>query len=137
MSLDGIDEVFVGLNDLSLSYNKKFMFELLADGTVESLCLKFRLRNIPYGFGGIASLGQGLLPAEKIIVEHYRLGSKAVILSRTFCNTTKINDDSEVKNSFEDGIAEIRAFEKSVQEYRGFFDDNLLSIKQIVKEIIH
>ena len=31
LNLDGLDEIFIGLNDLSLGY-KKFMFELLVDG---------------------------------------------------------------------------------------------------------
>ena len=48
LEIGGIDEIFVGLNDLSLGYGKKFMFELLADGTVESLCLKFKQKGIPY-----------------------------------------------------------------------------------------
>ena len=58
LELDGIDEIYIGLNDLSLGYHKKFMFELLADGTVENLCLKCKLKGIPYGFGGVASLGK-------------------------------------------------------------------------------
>ena len=84
LELKGLDEIFIGLNDLSLGYNKKFMFELLTDGTVEDLCYKFKKKGIPYGFGGIASLGQGMLPAEYIITEHYRLGSTCAILSEKF-----------------------------------------------------
>ena len=42
LAVEGIDEIFVGLNDLSLGMGKKFMFELLADGTVERLADKFR-----------------------------------------------------------------------------------------------
>lgn len=42
VQIPGIDEMFIGLNDLSLGYGKNFMFELLLDGTVEELCLKFR-----------------------------------------------------------------------------------------------
>ena len=42
VKIPGIDEMFIGLNDLSLGYGKNFMFELLLDGTVEELCLKFR-----------------------------------------------------------------------------------------------
>ena len=41
LKLKGLDEIFVGLNDLSLGYGMKFMFQLLADGTVEKLCAKF------------------------------------------------------------------------------------------------
>lgn len=71
LALDGIDEIHIGLNDLHLAYHKKFMFELLTDGTVEMLCNKFRQKGIPYGFGGIARLGKGALPAECVIKEHY------------------------------------------------------------------
>ena len=44
VKIPGIDEMFIGLNDLSLGYGKNFMFELLLDGTVEELCLKFQKR---------------------------------------------------------------------------------------------
>lgn len=42
LQLKGIDYIHIGLNDLSLGYGMKFMFQLLADGTVERLCTKFR-----------------------------------------------------------------------------------------------
>ena len=59
-----LEAIHIGLNDLHLSYGMTFMFELLADGTVERLCEKCRKRGVPYGFGGIAKLGTGLVPAE-------------------------------------------------------------------------
>ena len=74
LAVQGIDYVHIGLNDLHLGYGMKFMFELLTDGTVEKLCNKLKEKGITYGFGGIAQLGQGTLPAEHIIAEHYRLG---------------------------------------------------------------
>lgn len=110
LSVEGIDEIYVGLNDLSLGYGMKFMFQLLADGTVERLCTKFREKGIPYGFGGIASPGKGLLPAEYIIAEHYRLGSECVILSRSFCNAEGKSID-ELRAVFQPGVAAIRARE--------------------------
>ena len=51
LQLDGIDEIHIGLNDLSISYGKKFLFELLADGTVEELCRKMEVKGMFYGFG--------------------------------------------------------------------------------------
>lgn len=109
--VDGIDFIHIGLNDLSLGYGMKFMFELLADGTVEKLCNKIREKNIPYGFGGIAKPGGNVpLPAERIIKEHYRLGSTCVILSRSFCNAEKVKL-SELKSQFKDGVKEIRKVE--------------------------
>ena len=117
LSVGGIDEVHIGLNDLHLSKSKKFMFELLTDGTVESLCKKISRFDIPYGFGGIARLGYGMLPAENVIVEHYRLGSSMAILSRSFCNIDKENNTSEIEKIFKYEIKKIREFEQSVSKY--------------------
>lgn len=108
-----IDEIFLGLNDLSLGYGKKFMFELLSDGTVEKLCYKFREKGIPYGFGGIAAIGKGLIPSEKVIVEHYRLNSTCVILSRSFCNIDKIKYIDKINSIFVNGIKDIRVRKNS------------------------
>ena len=38
VSFPEVDEIHIGLNDLHLAYHKKFMFELLADGTVDKIC---------------------------------------------------------------------------------------------------
>lgn len=135
LKMDGIDEIFIGLNDLSLGYNKKFMFELLSDGTVEYLCQKFKKRNIPYGFGGIASLGKGLLPSEYIIKEHYRLGSTCSILSRSFCNISHIKHMGVISSTFVNGIREIREFEKECDKHMRFFTDNKKLVDSIVKSI--
>ncbi|MBQ8146928.1 MAG: aldolase [Clostridia bacterium] len=111
LEVEGIDEVFVGLNDMSLGYGMKFMFQLLADGTVEELCNKFKAKGLPYGFGGLASLTGGLLPGACVLKEHYRLGSGCVILSRSFCNTSIITELDEIEKIFVTGIDGIRSFE--------------------------
>lgn len=131
-----IDEIFVGLNDLSLGYGKKFMFELLTDGTVEELCFKFKKKGIPYGFGGIAAVGKGMLPAEKIITEHYRLGSECVILSRSFCDVNKIEHMGVISSTFVNGIREIREYEKEVAIHRDFFKNNIEDVKNGVASIL-
>lgn len=136
LALDGIDEVFVGLNDLSLGYGKKFMFELLADGTVEKLCMKFRLKGLPYGFGGIAALGKGMLPAERVIAEHYRLGSTCAILSRSFCNTALIDDMDEVRVVFQNGLREIRAFEEECRTHADWLWGNHYGMRETVIKIL-
>ena len=111
LGLQGIDEIHIGLNDLSIGYGRKFMFELLADGTIERICGKIKKSGIPYGFGGIARPGSGILPAERIIREHYRLGSTGVILSRSFCNTETVTEYSAIAGIFSEGVAEIRELE--------------------------
>lgn len=135
LKLRGIDEMFIGLNDLSLGYKKKFMFELLLDGVVDELCLKFKYKGVPYGFGGIASLGKGLLPAEYIIPEHYRLGSTAVILSRSFCDSNKIKDERILKNTFFNGIREIRLLEAVCAEHSNYFKENEKKVAERIKSI--
>ena len=117
LRVEGVDEIHVGLNDLHLAYGKKFMFELLADGTVDRLCEKFSTKGLPYGFGGIARLGYGLLPAEKVIMEHYRLGSTRAILSRSFCNAEGIQDIIQLRTLFDYEMARIRDFENLVELY--------------------
>lgn len=136
LNLSGIDEAFVGLNDLSLGYRKKFMFEILTDGTVERICLKFKQKAIPYGFGGIAALGKGMLPSEYIIREHYKLGSTCVILSRSFCNVNKINHIGVISSTFVNEVRAIRNFEEECQRYADFFNVSEQEMKDSVQKIV-
>ena len=136
LDVDGIDEVFIGLNDLSLGYGKQFMFEILADRTVEAISLKFKQKNLPFGFGGIASLGKGMLPSEFVIREHYKLGSTCTILSRSFCNVNNINHLGVISNTFVNGIRDIRAFEDECKHYADYFQSSNLEMCNRVKKII-
>lgn len=80
----GLTSVHIGLNDLSLALGLRFLFEPLASGMIDGMADLLRESKIPFGFGGIARCGQGLLPAELVLGEHLRIGSSAVILSRAF-----------------------------------------------------
>lgn len=137
LEISGIDEIYIGLNDMSLGYGMKFMFELLVNGKVEGWCQKIAAKGIPYGFGGIASLGQGSLPAEYIIAEHYRLGSRSTILSRSFLDVTKTSSIKQVRNIFEKGIKDIRMFEEDLlTKDKTFFENNRQILQNIVNDII-
>lgn len=136
LALPGIDEIHIGINDLSLGYKKRFMFELLADGTVERLCQKIKWAGIPYGFGGIAAIGTGTLPAQAILKEHYRLGSSMVILSRSFCNVKEDSDLTYVKEKFEMGVGCIRAFEEEISLHSRYFEENRKFVKSCVDKIV-
>lgn len=135
LALKGIDEIHIGINDLSLGYKKKFMFELLADGTVEALLARIAEKNIPYGFGGVASLHKGLLPGNMVIKEHYRLGSGTVILSRSFCNISKMSDMEKVKEVFEVGVSDIRNYEKECENATDF-EENKAAVRVAVAKIV-
>lgn len=136
LSLPGVDEVMIGLNDLSLGYHRKFMFELLADGTVEKLCRKCAEHHIPYGFGGIASLGKGLLPSEYVIKEHYRLGSGCAILSRSFCDVRFIEDIKQISSIFKNGVQAIRAYEALCRVSPETYEQNKEKVIYLVKQIV-
>jgi hypothetical protein len=114
------------------------MFELLSDGTIEELSKKFKAAGIPFGFGGIASLGRGILPSEYVVREHYRLGSTATILSRSFCNVHKIQDLRLIRRIFRDGVAQIRDLEAECAEYAAdsdYFAENARIVAQKVRRI--
>ena len=136
LELEGIDEIHIGLNDLSLGYGMPFLFQPLANGIVEQLCFKFRQRGLTYGFGGIASLGKGALPSEYIIREHYRLGSGCVILSRSFCDVTKVRHIGIINSMFLQGVREIRDLEAECQLHADFFWKNEAQVREKVAGIV-
>ncbi|MBQ4562245.1 MAG: aldolase [Clostridia bacterium] len=135
LEIDGIDEIHIGLNDMSLALGKKFMFELLADGTVENICRKCRDKGITYGFGGIAALGKGMLPCEHVIMEHYRLGSQRAILSRSFCNCDIVTDTEHIKRIFDEGLREIRDYEAYCESHPEEWENNKLRTAEIITRI--
>lgn len=137
LTVPGIDQMHIGLNDLHLCYHQKFMFQLLTDGTVDRLCAQLRDANIPYGFGGVGRPGSGALPAEYIIGEHYRLGSRYVILSRSFCNTGKVTDLDEIRRIFTEGVADIRRVERNCAAWtQEQFDENHRRVCACVENIV-
>lgn len=136
LDIPGIDEIHIGINDLSIGYKKKFMFELLTDGTVERLCRQIGNKGIFYGFGGIASLGRGLVPAEMIIKEHYWLGSRMAILSRSFCNVDQFDDINAIEEIFFRGVREIRTLEKECASHTRYFTDNRKELKEAVDAVV-
>ncbi len=137
LALPGIDEVYVGLNDLSIGYGLHFLFELLADGTVEALCRRFLAAGLPYGFGGVASIGRGILPAEYIIAEHYRLGSTSSILSRSFCNAAAYPDARALAPVFHAELARLRAEEAfCARQAPAFFAANAARVQGIVADAV-
>ena len=131
---NGIDEIHIGLNDLHLSYNLTFMFELLVNGTVEKICNVIKKAGIPSGIGGIAKLGAGDLPAEKIIMEHYRLGSTRAILSRSFCNTQIITRIEDIEETFMNNMLSLREYEKEIMKCT---QEDLIKNQENVAEIVH
>lgn len=134
LKIEGIDYIHIGLNDLSLSMKRGFMFDILFDGTVESIIKKIRKSNISYGFGGIASLGKGMVPSDIIISEHYRLGSSRTILSRSFCNIKDYADYDQLETDFLRKLKDIRSYERRISKkvnYEKYAKQNLVNFLEM------
>lgn len=136
LEVPGIDMIHLGLNDMHLELGMKFMFELLANGTVEKIGNKIKAKGIPFGFGGIATLDGGALPGSMVLKEHVRLGSSMVIVSRSFCNTDIVTDLNEVKRIFDTGISGLRALEKEASQADAtYLEENRKAVVAAVNKI--
>jgi len=137
ISVPGIDEVHIGLNDLHLALKLDFMFEIVSGGLIEYMAQTIRNRGLRFGIGGIARLGQGLLSPELILSEHVRLGSSQVILSRDY---SRIFDECPEELSVGVFRREIEELQKCVNRMRRLGpkpkNDNSRKLKCAVDEIV-
>ncbi len=137
LTVDGIDEMYIGLNDLHLCYGMDFMFQLLADGTVERLAEKIKAKGISFGFGGVARVGTGTLSADCIFGEHYRLGSDRVILSRAFCDVSKEKSLDDIAEKLISGVRDVRELEKKLANWTpAQFEENRLKTIEGTNKVV-
>jgi hypothetical protein len=101
--------MYVGLNDLHIASGSRFMFEPLVNGVLDRVAETLHRRGMPFGFGGIARIGEGQLPAELILGEHVRLGSTSAILSRTFHRQARSIEEIGAQMDFDAEVGRIRA----------------------------
>lgn len=94
-----------------------------------------------WGFGGVGRLSIGKLPAKYVLDEHYRVGSMASILGRSFCDLRAVTETKEVEQIFCEGMAEIREYEEElmglVQEKNmAYFEESHAQLRKIVAQIV-
>ena len=77
-----------------------------------------------------------MLPSERVIAEHYRLGSTCAILSRSFCNTNVITDLDEVRRVFDVDLKAIRDWECKCENGSIDFDLNRKEVEIAVSKIV-
>jgi hypothetical protein len=109
LSVEGISDVLIGLNDLHIAMKLDFMFELIAWGIVPYLAAQCRERKMMFGVGGVGRIGSGPLDARLICAEHVAMGSQMVILSRDFNKSFELTTADERANTFIDEIQKLRA----------------------------
>ena len=137
LALRGIDFVHIGLNDLHIERGTTFMFEFLADGGVDAIAVKLRAAGITFGFGGMARIGGLVPPAERILAEHFRLGSTGVILSRSFCNPSQATGGEAFEAMFKAEVAKVRAEESRLANAgAAFFEQTRLQVINEVAQVV-
>lgn len=137
LAIPGIDFVHIGLNDLHIERGTTFMFEFLTDGSICPIAAKLRASGIPFGFGGMARIGSLLPPAERILAEHFRLGSSGVILSRSFCHPSQTKDTQAFEAMFKAEVAKVRDQERILSQADvGFFERNRLKVINEVRHVV-
>ena len=135
LDVEGIDELYIGLNDLHIGLGLTFMFEPLSGGLLDYMATKINKKGIPFGFGGMAKIGEGMLPAECILAEHFRLGSTTVILSRTFRN--EVDAEGKPILDLPSEIDKIRKEEKRIASWdEKYIAENRKTVKNTVKNIV-
>jgi len=105
--LGAMDEIHIGLNDLSLGLGLDFLFEPVAGGLLDGAANLLNESGVRWGFGGVARLDSGILPAYLILSEHVRLGSSWVILSRAFHQCSAAHDPNMTRVDFADEISKL------------------------------
>ncbi|MDD2457664.1 MAG: aldolase/citrate lyase family protein [Eubacteriales bacterium] len=138
LDLPGIDAIHIGINDLALSKGYSFLFQTLLDDSFAAMCAKIRSRGLPFGFGGIAQLGQGLVPAENIITEHIRLGSTMAIMARSFITLEEDCPLEEIVAALKAALDPVREYESYLtQQEPEFFQQNRTQLHALIREIIN
>lgn len=86
LDVEGVQEVHVGLNDLSIGLKLDSRFEVLGSDMMDGLAEAIRKRNLPYGFGAMARPNDSTLPIppDQVIGEVVRLGASRASVSRYF-----------------------------------------------------
>lgn len=137
LAVPGVDELFIGLNDLHISMGLTFMFELLSDGLVEYIADKCNKVGMPFGFGGIARIGEGDLPSDYILGEHARLGSSSVILSRTFKGVVGVDANARPID-LNDEVSKVRNRMNKFENWTmADYQENRLRITEAVDKIVN
>ncbi len=102
ITIKGISELYFGLNDISIQMGLEFLHEITSS-RIMRFCSNIINDKIPFGFGGIARIGEGAVPAELILSEHYIAKSSRVILGRAFHNDSKsLTDFKNNTNLYKD-----------------------------------
>ncbi len=118
VTIDGVDEVHVGLNDLHLGLGLSSHFELLVSPVMDMLSDVINSAGLPFGFGGIGRMDDKCLPVGPDLVypQYVRLRADRALVSRVFLRSDgspeQLATDVSRARNYLDGLAEMSAIEQ-------------------------
>jgi hypothetical protein len=94
MSVRGVDELMIGLNDLRLQLGVANHFEVLASPIMDGVCAAMRRDGRPFSLGGVARAGDaGMpIPSDLVYAQYPRLGATGGLLTRAFVKDLPLAD---------------------------------------------
>ncbi len=86
VTIPGIDEIHIGLNDLRLAMGLRTHFAVLASDLMDGLAKTVLDAGLPLGIGGVGRVGDDHLPVRPDLVyaQLCRLGATRALISRAF-----------------------------------------------------
>lgn len=103
VSVDGVCEIHVGINDLALSLGMRNRFEVLDCELIEHVSRCVLEAGLRFGIGGIGRAGDESLPiaSDLVYAQYPRLGATAALISRAFlsCKHGTVDLAGEVARS--------------------------------------
>lgn len=86
VTIRGLREIMVGLNDLQLSLALENPFQIVVSDRMQAIAANIRGAGLRFGFGGLARVDDTTLPVapDLVIAQYPRLGASAAWLSRSF-----------------------------------------------------
>lgn len=127
----GLKQLYFGLNDLSLSLDLKFMFQVLSEEYISNGTKICRERNVSFGIGGIGEYSNGIIPGKVVIKEYSRLGATSTIISR---GLVKIFDQNP--HLFEKNLNDIKIDYYLNKHNTPLLIENLNTLKDLTKNYL-
>ena len=98
----------------------------------------YALKNSGYETAGFAE-GGALMEAlrDTGLAEHIRIGSQAVILSRSFCDVQKVREYQKIEQLFLQEVQKLRDAERHMRQNSDeFFRKNQSDVQEIVRQTV-
>jgi hypothetical protein len=135
-AVDGIEEVYIGLNDMHLALGLSFMFQILGEGYVDIMARAIQERGKRFGFGGIGRMEGDMLPGWRVLAEHVRLGSNSVILSRSFHQRSTSVEELVERLDFPGEVQHLRSYERKLAaRLENEIEQHRRETRDIIREI--